>query len=94
LAPPPKEPNYLLQQGVTPGHLATTLAGLEATDIVSFFIDIQSWWEEDTRVPEYINKLEDVQKKALRASLPITNKWLVATASKSLLIAASFPPNE
>jgi hypothetical protein len=52
---------------------------------------MQSWWEEDPRVPEYINKLEDAQKKALRASLPITNEWLVATASKSLLFAARFP---
>jgi hypothetical protein len=72
-------------------HLTTTTAGLEATNIVSLFIDIQSWWEEDPHVPEYINKLEDAQKKALRASLPITNEWLVATASKSLLVAASFP---
>jgi hypothetical protein len=32
-----------------------------------------------------------VQKKAHRVDLPITNEWLVATASKSLLVAASFP---
>ncbi len=72
-------------------HLATSTAGLKATDIVTLLVDMQSWWEEDPRVPEYINKLEDAQKKALRASLPITNEWLVATASKSLLSAASFP---
>jgi hypothetical protein len=74
-------------------HLATStsMAGLEATDIVSLFLDMQAWWEEDPRVPKYINCLEDAQKKAHRAGLPITNKWLVATASKLLLIAASFP---
>ena len=72
-------------------HLSASTAGLEATDIVSLLIEMQSWWEEDPCVPKYINKLEDAQKKALRASLPITNKWLVATASKSLLSAASFP---
>jgi hypothetical protein len=72
-------------------HLATSTAGLEATDIVTLLVDMQSWWEEDPRVPEYINKLEDAQKKALRAALPITNEWLVATASKSLLSAGSFP---
>jgi hypothetical protein len=72
-------------------HLATSTAGLEATDIVTLLVDMQSWWEEDPRVPEYINKLKDAQKKALRAALPITNEWLVATASKSLLSAGSFP---
>jgi hypothetical protein len=38
-------------------HLATTAAGLEATDI-------QTWWEADPRIPEYINRLKDAQKKA------------------------------
>jgi hypothetical protein len=42
-------------------HLATSTAGLEATDIVTLLVDMQSWWEEDPRVPEYINKLEDAQ---------------------------------
>eukprot|EP00804_Cyclotella_cryptica_P000193 CCRYP_016175-RA/>CCRYP_016175-RA protein AED:0.26 eAED:0.26 QI:0/0/0/0.6/0.75/0.8/5/0/1027 len=72
-------------------QLAASTAGLEATDIVSLLVDMQLWWEEDHRVPEYINKLEDAPKKALRAFLPITNEWLVTTASKSLLSAASFP---
>jgi hypothetical protein len=74
-------------------HLATSTAGLEATDIVSLFVDMQSWWEEDPRVPKYINRLEDAQKKASRsrAALPITNEWLAATATKSLLAAGSFP---
>jgi len=72
-------------------HLATSTAGLEATDIVALFVDMQTWWEEDPRVPEYINKLEDAQKKAARAALPITNEWLAATATKSLLAAGSFP---
>jgi hypothetical protein len=40
-------------------HLATSTAGLEATDIVSLFLDMQAWWEEDPRVPEYINRLEE-----------------------------------
>jgi hypothetical protein len=72
-------------------HLATSTAGLDHTDIVSLLVEMQTWWEADPRVPEYINKLEDAQKKAHRAGLPITNEWLVATASKSLLVAASFP---
>jgi hypothetical protein len=72
-------------------HLAASTAGLEATDIVSLFVDMQAWWEEDPHVPKYINNLEDAQKKAARATLPITNEWLAATATKSLLAAGSFP---
>ena len=32
--------------------------GLEATDIVSLLSATLSWWAEDPRVPEYINRLE------------------------------------
>ena len=43
------------------------------------------------RVPEYINKLEEAQRKSVRASLPISDKWLAAIATGSLLAAGSFP---
>jgi hypothetical protein len=72
-------------------HLAASTEGLEATDILTLFVEMQSWWEEVPRVPEYINRLEDAQKKAHHAGLTITNEWLAATASKSLLSAGSFP---
>jgi hypothetical protein len=49
------------------------------------------WWSEDPRVPEYINRLEDAQKKSSRAGLPITDAWLAAIATMSLLAASSFP---
>ena len=55
-------------------HLATSTAGLDHTDIVSLLVEMQTWWEADPCVPEYINKLEDAQKKAHRAGLPITNE--------------------
>ena len=65
--------------------------GLEATDIVSLLSATLGWWAEDPRVPEYINKLEDAQRKSVRASLPISDKWLAAIATGSLLAAGSFP---
>eukprot|EP00804_Cyclotella_cryptica_P001437 CCRYP_003680-RA/>CCRYP_003680-RA protein AED:0.63 eAED:0.34 QI:0/0/0/1/1/1/2/0/664 len=49
------------------------------------------WWSENPCVPEYINRLEDAPKKAARANLPITNDWLAAIATMSLLAAGSFP---
>jgi hypothetical protein len=72
-------------------HLATNMPGLEATDIITLSVEMQSWWQDDPRVPEYINRLEEAQKKAVRANLPISNAWLAATASLSLLTAGSFP---
>ena len=55
--------------------------GLLATDIVSLLSATLDWWAEDPRVPEYINKLEDAQRKSVRASLPISDKWLAAIST-------------
>jgi hypothetical protein len=72
-------------------HLASSSGGLEATDIVHLHAAMRGWWAEDPRVPEYINRIEDAQKKAARANLPITNDWLAAIATMLLLAAGSFP---
>ena len=65
--------------------------GLEATDIVSLLSATLSWWSEDPRVPEYINRIEEAQRKSIRAALPIDDKWLAGLATGSLLAAGSFP---
>ena len=65
--------------------------GLEATDIVSLLSATLGWWVEDTRVPEYVNRLDEAQRKSIRASLPIDDKWLAAIATGSLLAACIFP---
>ena len=52
---------------------------------------MMDFWNSNPRVPEYINKMEDSQKKATCAVLPITDNWLIAIASSSLLSAGSFP---
>ena len=49
------------------------------------------WWAEDPHVHEYINRLKDTQKKATCTHLPITDDWLVAITTMSLLSAGSFP---
>ena len=49
------------------------------------------WWANDPRVPEYINRLEDAQKKLVQAKLLIDDKWLAAIATGSLLAAGIFP---
>ena len=65
--------------------------GLDATDIVSLLLATLVWWGEDPSVPDYINRLEDAQKKSVRATLPIDNKWFAAIATGSLLAADIFP---
>ena len=65
--------------------------GLEATNTVSLLSATLGWWAKDPRVPEYVNRLEEAQKKLFRAKLPIDDKWLAAIATGSLLAAGSFP---
>ena len=54
-------------------HLANSSGGLEATNIIGLQALMLGWWSEDPRVPKFINRLEDVQKKSLRTKLPITD---------------------
>ena len=65
--------------------------GLKATNIVSLLSATLGWWADDPRVPEYVNRLEDAQKKSVRAKLPIDDKWLAAIVTSLLLAAGSFP---
>ena len=64
--------------------------GLEATDIVSLLSATLGWWADNPHVPEYVNSLEEAQKKSVQAKLPIDDKWLAAIATGSLLAAGSF----
>ena len=55
------------------------------------FVTMHLWWAEDTRFPEFINILNDAQKKANHASLTITDYCLTAMATSALLSENSFP---
>ena len=52
-------------------HLKGGSGSLEATEIVSLLSATLGWWAEDPRVPEYVNRLEEAQRKSIRALLPI-----------------------
>ena len=65
--------------------------GLEATDIVSLLSAMLGWWANDLRVPKYANRLEYAQKKSIRVNLPISDMWLAAISTGSLLSVGSFP---
>ena len=63
------------------GRLNNGSGGLEATDIVSLLSAMLGWWDNNPRIPEYVNRLEDAQKKSVRANLPISDMWLAAIAT-------------
>ncbi len=42
-------------------------------------------------IPEYINMLEDAQRKLARAQLPMGDRQLLAIASTAVLAAQHFP---
>ena len=56
-------PRYILDL------LATHSGGLERADVVAMFSTMHLWWAEDPHVPEFINRFNNTQKKATRASL-------------------------
>ena len=64
---------------------------LKATSIVSLLSAMLGCWANDPRVPKYINRLGDSQKKSVRANLLISDIWLAAITTGSLLDTGSFP---
>jgi hypothetical protein len=59
--------------------------------MVLFTIRIGQYYEGTPYIPKYIFLLEDAQRKAARACLPVTNQTLTVLASTALLAANTFP---
>ena len=72
-------------------HLRETITGGEAIDVIGLHQDMLSWWVKELRSPEFITRCEEVQRKARRAGLAISDVWLVDVVSCSLLAEKSFP---
>jgi hypothetical protein len=58
--------------------------------MVLLTIQMNQYYEGMRDIPEYIFLLEDAQRKAARARLPITNQALTVLASTALLAADTF----
>jgi len=52
---------------------------------------MQRYYETTTSIPEFINKLEDAQKKTQRANVPIADSILVAIATASTMASQIYP---
>ena len=72
-------------------HLQKHCGGLHALDVVDLQVDMRLYYADAAGIPEYIIMLEDSQKKAKRANLPISDDVLAAIATKSLMEANTFP---
>jgi hypothetical protein len=65
--------------------------GLHAIDMISLHTNMHQYYVQADSIPQYINMLEDAQKKAKRAGMPIADVELVMMASAAVLAAQHFP---
>ncbi len=71
-------------------HLCERSGGLHAMDMVLLTIQMSQYYEHTLDILKYIFLLEDAQRKAARARLPVTNQTLTVLASTALLAADTF----
>ena len=71
-------------------HIADGVSGLRITNAVALLAELPEYLATDPRVPHYIMKMEDAQRKSARAKIPITDNWLAAFATNPLLRANSY----
>lgn len=65
--------------------------GLHAVDMLSLRTNMHQYYTQADGIPQYIIMLEDAQKKAMRAGMPIADVELVMMASAAVLAAQHFP---
>ena len=82
---------------VPPRALIFTLRGIatgrQATDRIGLLKEMQTYFENVTSLPQYINMLEDLQKKALRIDRndPITEATILTMAVTDVIKSGQFP---
>ncbi len=65
--------------------------GLHAIDMMGLRTNMQLYYSQANGVPQFINMMEDAQKKAKRAGMPIADVKLVMMALAAVLAAQHFP---
>jgi hypothetical protein len=65
--------------------------GLHTIDMISLRTNMHNYYTQVDGIPQYTNVLEDAQKKATWAGMPIPNVELVMMASVAVLVAQHFP---
>ena len=65
--------------------------GLHAIDMLTLHMNMHGYYLQANGVPQYIIMLEEAQKKAKRAGMPITDIKLVMMALVAVLTVMHFP---
>jgi hypothetical protein len=71
--------------------LDTNSGGLHAVNMITLRTNMIQYYVQAEGIPQYIVMMEDAQKKAKRAGMPIADVELVMMASVSVLAAQPFP---
>jgi hypothetical protein len=64
--------------------------GLHTINMISLRTNMHNYYTQADGIPQYINMLEDAQKKVTQASMPIADVELVMMASVAVLAAQHF----
>jgi len=72
-------------------HLDANSGGLHAIDMIALRTAMHGYYDQSDGIPQYIALLEDAQKKAKRAQMPIADAELVMMASTAVLAVQHFP---
>jgi hypothetical protein len=65
--------------------------GLHAIDMITLRTNMHGYYAQADGIPQYIIMLEEAQKKAKRAGMPIANIELIMIASAAILVVHHFP---
>ena len=65
--------------------------GLHAVNMITLRTNMHGYYAQANGIPQYIIMLEEAQKKAKRAGMPITDIELVMMASAAVLVTMHFP---
>ena len=72
-------------------HLTANCGGLHPSELVNLPTDMMGYYNDAEGIPEYINMLEEAQRKLARTNLPMSDDQLLAIASTSILASGHFP---
>ena len=72
-------------------HLDANCGGLHPSKLINLPTEMMSYYAKAEGIPEYIDMLEDAQRKLERGNLPMTDDQLLAIASTAVLASEHFP---
>ena len=74
-------------------HFSKEIGVLKVTNVVTLIGKLPGYWTRNPQVPQFIMTMEEAQKKSQHAGFPITDNWIAAFATSSLLVVNYFTSN-